>query len=895
MLEKKNPPAATEGQKTYDVLSMPHAGLKIKEPLTSFDDALTAAGLVLNGPPVADGRLHRCGTVDRPRGKDGAYRIHMDTPACVWWKNWRSGDEGTRTAKPERQMTEAERKAMRERIAAAKVEAEQEQAKRWAAAAKIAAATWEQASPLPEGEADAHAYLARKGVYAFGLRVAADGRLVVPVMGESGKVQSLQFIGEDKRFLAGGKTSAGFFPIPAKDNRKDGPLLIAEGFATAASLRMATGHAVLVAFNAGNLEAVARLARGMYPEREIVLCADHDEGRQRPDGTPFNPGVEAATKAAQAVGARLAVCPLIAGKKADFNDLHLAQGVEAVRTVVETVRKQAVEHVPQGFVLIEKGPRAGLYQTEGDSDERIYLGPPLKVLARSRDEASQSWGRLLQWIDEDGITRHWTMPDRILYRQGGEWLSTLADAGWAGVPSQRSKVAMYLASAKPIQRVRCVEKVGWHGDAFVLPDATAGKTRNEELLFQSPIVHTGLYSKAGTIEEWKKAAALAVGNSRLSFALCVAFAGPLLRLTGSEGGGFSLEGDSSCGKTTALQLAASVWGGPAHVRTWRATDNGLEGVAALHNDGLLVLDEIGQVGGKVLAEAAYMLANGSGKTRAGKENLLRRSLSWRLVFLSSGEIGLADKLTEAGLRKRAGQDVRLVGVPVHRTHIADLHGLLDAAALSDRLKTIATAHYGHAGPAFLDWLTKDIDKARGDAMQLCSVWTEALLTSCPDADGQVKRVARRFALCIAAGHLAREAGVLPSDLDVVEDVKNCFFSWINERGGAGASEDGAILAQVRLFLEQHGASRFQDVDTEQRYGVSNRAGFRRKVDGMTEYAVLPEVFRTEVIKGFSPRRAAAVLKAAGWLRSDEDRATTKRDLPGMGRVRCYVLIPMEHS
>ena len=59
MLEKKNPPAATEGQKTYDVLSMPHAGLKIKEPLTSFDDALTAAGLVLNGPPVADGRLHR--------------------------------------------------------------------------------------------------------------------------------------------------------------------------------------------------------------------------------------------------------------------------------------------------------------------------------------------------------------------------------------------------------------------------------------------------------------------------------------------------------------------------------------------------------------------------------------------------------------------------------------------------------------------------------------------------------------------------------------------------------------------------------------------------------------------------------------------------------------------
>ena len=866
--------------------------------LPLFTDVLRDAGLEVE-TVEADGRLHRCGTTDRPRGKDGAYRIHLDAPACIWWMNWLTGDSGTRTTTPEKDMDRAERKALRERIAAARAEADKEQAARRAAAAKAAASIWERSVPLPEGRTDAHAYLARKGVYAFGLRVAADGRLVVPVMEESGKLQSIQFImpekpadGDDKRFLQGGKTKGGYFPIPAKDGLKDGPLLIAEGYATAASLRMATGHAVLVAFNAGNLETVAEMARDRYPDREIVICADNDEGRRKPDGTPFNPGVEAATGAAQAAGGKLAICPLIAGEKADFNDLHLALGVSAVRDAVEAARKRMPANaVPHGFELVENGPRAGLYKVS-DEGERTYLGPPLKVLARTREESATSgWGRLLEWKDEDGNVHRWAMPDNVLYSQGWEWLGDLADAGWPGLPSMRKQIAAYLFEAKPGRRVRCMQRVGWFRNAFVLPGVTIGRQDGEEILFQSPIINSELYSTAGTLDGWRDAAALAVGNSRLTFALCLAFAGPLLRLTGAEGGGFSLEGASSSGKTTALQLSASVWGGPVHVRTWRATDNGLEGVAALHNDGLLVLDEIGQVGGKVLAEAAYMLANGSGKTRAGKDTALRRSLTWRLLFLSSGEVGLAEKLNECGLRSRAGQEVRLVGVPVASGDVASLHGLPDAAALSDRLKTIAAAHYGHAGRAFLEWLTRDVEASRREALALVEKWTASLLTACPDAGGQVKRVARRFALCAAAGILARDrAGVLPESMDVAMSVNAAFKAWLNERGGAGASEDAAILAQVRLFIEQHGASRFQDMDTEQTHGVINRVGFRRKVGDTTEYFILPESFRAEVVRGFSPRRAAAVLRDAGWLRRKDTKSSVAMRFSGMGLIRVYAVV-----
>ncbi|WP_337507593.1 toprim domain-containing protein, partial [Alistipes ihumii] len=129
-----------------------------------------------------------------------------------------------------------------------------------------------------------------------------------PGLNQSGRIQSLQFIlpeqtaeGTDKFFLKGGRTAGGFFSFSTEDRKKDGPLLIAEGYATAISLHLATGYACLVAFNAGNLKAVAVMARERYAKREIILCADNDTETQG------NPGKKMASLAAQAVGGKLAV------------------------------------------------------------------------------------------------------------------------------------------------------------------------------------------------------------------------------------------------------------------------------------------------------------------------------------------------------------------------------------------------------------------------------------------------------------------------------------------------------------------------------------------------------------------------------------------------------------
>ena len=250
--------------------------------LHSFGECLRAAGLEIEAVQ-ADGLLHRCGTADRPHRRAGAYKAFLDTPASIWWKNWRTGDEGTWTYKPEKELTAAERDALRERIRAIKAHKETEQNRRWQAAAKLAASIWN----CSRNAGDDHPYLQRKGVPAIGLRRTKDGRLIVPVLNQSGRIQSLQFIlpekpaeGTDKFFLRGGRTGGGFFSLSAGDGKKDGPLLIAEGYATATSLHLATGYACLVAFNAGNLKAVAVMARERYAKREIILCADNDTETQ---------------------------------------------------------------------------------------------------------------------------------------------------------------------------------------------------------------------------------------------------------------------------------------------------------------------------------------------------------------------------------------------------------------------------------------------------------------------------------------------------------------------------------------------------------------------------------------------------------------------------------------
>lgn len=199
-------------------------------------------------------------------------------------------------------------------------------------AAGRAARIWEHTQPAP---AD-HPYLTVKQVAALGLRVDARGHLIVPLQDIEGRLHSVETIAPDgaKRFLAGGAKRGHFCILgagPAPVTDPDGPILICEGWATGASLHLATGHTVIAAMDAGNLLPVAEALRGRFPEADLVLVADNDV---KPD-RDRNPGVSAARKAALAVDGRLAV-PDAPG---DANDLCRTEGPEAVALLVAAAAK----------------------------------------------------------------------------------------------------------------------------------------------------------------------------------------------------------------------------------------------------------------------------------------------------------------------------------------------------------------------------------------------------------------------------------------------------------------------------------------------------------------------------------------------------------------------------
>ena len=263
----------------------------------------------------------------------------------------------------------------------------------------------------------------------------------------------------------------------------------------------------------------------------------------------------------------------------------------------------------------------GVSFVNGEGD-RTLICAELRIEAETRDAQNRAWGRLLRWHDRDGKLHTWAMPNELMYGEPADVLRELASRGLTIAPGRKAKefLLAYLQASETPRRARCVDRLGWHGELYCTPEETIGVGAGEPVIFQSAGAVQPAYAIAGTVEEWRTSvAALAAGNTRLMLAISAAFAGPLLALAGEESGGLHLVGPSSCGKTTALRVAASVYGKPeTFMRQWRATTNGLEGLAAVHNDGLLCLDELGQMDPKQAGEAAYMLANGKGKARASR-------------------------------------------------------------------------------------------------------------------------------------------------------------------------------------------------------------------------------------------------------------------------------------
>ncbi|MFO1430526.1 MAG: DUF927 domain-containing protein [Candidatus Competibacteraceae bacterium] len=550
-------------------------------------------------------------------------------------------------------------------------------------------------------------------------------------------------------------------------------------------------------------------------------------------------------------------------------------------------------------VLWKKGRRNGVYfQDEGDDSPR-WICSPLYVVGQCHDASGRSWGRVLEFHDPADVKHEWTMPQRLLAGDCTALREELLDQGLLIAPGRKARelLTTYIQTARPENTYHCVERTGWYRGAFVLPDEVIGTAGTERVLFQTDGPTRSTYEQAGTLEEWKQAiAALCIGNSRLIVAVSTAFASMLLEITRKENGGLHIRGASSIGKTITLRVAASVFGhGRDFVENWRATDNGLEAVAASHNDTLLVLDELGQIDARVAGDTAYMLANGQGKSRSNRQGTARPRKQWRLLFLSSGEISLADHMQAAGKRAHAGQELRLVDIPAdtHKHGIfEELHDYANGSDFANALSAATTRFYGTAARAFLRALTAAPAEQTEAAIHalMKDFVTEHVP---PGASEQVTRIADRFALIAAGGELATALGITGwQSGEAIRAANVCFQAAIQARGGIHPREEIQALAQIQLFFELHGESRFSHWNEDGLHNTVNRAGFRKPTEQGMEFYVLPKVFRAELCKGFDAGEVARLLAERGLLyRDSKGNPTISRHLPGMETTRVYHFKP----
>ncbi|MGL6381120.1 DUF927 domain-containing protein [Aeromonas caviae] len=553
--------------------------------------------------------------------------------------------------------------------------------------------------------------------------------------------------------------------------------------------------------------------------------------------------------------------------------------------------------LPAGFEV--RGSRLCALMTVGRGEdarqEWVPIASPVHVLAETADEQGRGYGRLLEWRDSAGRVRQWAMPVRSLVpRNGEEVFAALLDAGLPFIElSHKRRLAAYLMSCQPKRRITCVERTGWHGHAYVLPGGSIGPDA-EGVILQTAGYTASDFTECGTLAGWQQGVAgLAVGNSRLCFALSLAFAAPLLSLVGMEGGGFHLKGESTDGKTTVMKAAASVYGHPErYAQTWRATGNAIEGIASRRNDALLCLDELGELDGREAGQTAYMLANGQGKGRSKQDGELRERKAWRLLFLSTGELSLEDHAASAGKSTQAGMEVRTIQIPSDTGHHGAfewLHGMDGGRSFADTLKANSEEHHGTAFRTYAQTLTQSMDehsgRLRADIRLLAAELTPK------GAGNQVGRAINRFALVASAGELATRLGVTGwPEGEAIKAVRVCLKAWLAERGHLANQEDAATLMQVRGFVFAHQFTRFADwFDSSHR--PANMVGFRKVESDGVSFFVLPQGW-LEITKGRDPKRAAILCLEAGYLLTGKDKKRLQRQvrLPGMGKgMRVYVL------
>lgn len=514
----------------------------------------------------------------------------------------------------------------------------------------------------------------------------------------------------------------------------------------------------------------------------------------------------------------------------------------------------------ESFRVNGKRYEAGLYFHDSTEDNRSkqsrdqWLCAPLEVVAMASDSGT-TFSKLLNFIDVEDNNREFLLPMQMLKGQAEELKGEFLDMGLSLELRRFNLLRDYINKAKPKRRVKLAQKTGWADEnSFLLPNVVIGTA--DYMLASNPYSSAD-YGVDGTMQDWQKeVAAYARDNTWLVVAIGSALAGPLLSKLELSNGGFHVYGDSSIGKSTISRVACSVWGSPdKFIKTWRATANGQEGVAASRNDTLLVLDEIGESEPTEVGKIIYQLGNGQGKIRADKFGGMRPVQTWRLMLLSNGEHPIESVLQLARQQIKAGQQVRLTSIAAQRLHgcFDALHQFPKGAELADYLNQACNKYHGMLGPAFI---RKLVQQNNGELKQGFA----DVLRQFDAQQGQAGRIAKRFAVVAYAAELAVRWQLLPWETGHATHLCLELYQEWQSTQPCGSHEDEVIITELVDYVTRYGDSRFSALNDPD-HRANPRSGYYEFINEECVYYVLSSGLK-DICPGKDTKRIVKALRQA---------------------------------
>lgn len=394
----------------------------------------------------------------------------------------------------------------------------------------------------------------------------------------------------------------------------------------------------------------------------------------------------------------------------------------------------------------------------------------------SRSIEGGHWSIHVKWKDQDAQIRGQSLDCAALLRRA-EYLSELASDGLLIMPGAIQQFATYLSlcAARPnLPRFRTYHSLGLHAWSrngftkllhFVLPDRCLKPSREALLEFQreqlgrpldeqedsvvsshdeetsSPEEHemeevkylphyknkaSVGYQAAGTLDAWQAIIAPFIDNALFVFALSFAFSSLLVGAAGGDIVIAHLYGQSSSGKTAALQAAMSVLGiagdpqnpSRSNIERWNSTSNGIELLLASHSGMLAAMDELGSSVDAIIS--VYNATSGQGKIRMNDAGHRKEQLEWRLGILSSGEVSMQEKVEASNKRRsKLGENIRALDIPIASLNQGNTRSTEEQAAMIRNLKRACSVSYGTAGPAFMQAVLDSF--VTEDRLQQCLV------------------------------------------------------------------------------------------------------------------------------------------------------------------------------